>query len=87
MDALEIGVSGLAHAVPPTPAPGLRTARLPQASAVGFGGGELGLELVAQRHQFVHPGDDAALFVEGWERERESKQAPLPVKCFITELQ
>ena len=37
-----------------------------QAAAVGLGGGELGFQLVAQRHQFVHLGDDAVLFGEGW---------------------
>ena len=43
-----------------------------QAAAVGFGGGELGFQLVAQRHQFVYFGDDAVLLGEGWEGNRKS---------------
>lgn len=32
-----------------------------QTAAVGFVGGELGFELVAQRHQFIDLGDDTVL--------------------------
>ena len=35
-----------------------------QVAAVGFGGGKLGFQLVAQRHQFIDLGDDAVLFGE-----------------------
>ncbi len=35
--------------------------------AGGGGGGEGGLQPVAQRHQFIDLGDDAVLFHEGWE--------------------
>ena len=35
----------------------------------GAGLGEVGLEAVAEGHQFVDFGDDAVLFGEGWERE------------------
>ncbi len=38
---------------------------------VGLGGGELGVQLVAEGHQFIHFGDDAVLFGERWEGERE----------------
>ncbi len=38
-----------------------------QSSAVGLGGGELGFQLVAQRHQLIDFGDDAVLFGEGWQ--------------------
>ncbi len=37
-------------------------------AAFGLGGGELSFELVAEGHEFVHFGDDALLFGEGWER-------------------
>jgi hypothetical protein len=36
-----------------------------QATAVGLGGGELDLQLVADGHQLVDLGDDAVLFGEG----------------------
>ena len=35
-----------------------------QAAAVGLGGDELGLQLVAQGHQLINLGDDAVLFGE-----------------------
>ena len=38
-----------------------------QAAAVGSGGGELGLQLVADGHQLIDLGDDTALFGEGWD--------------------
>jgi hypothetical protein len=40
--------------------------RFEQATGFSLGGGELRLQLVAQSHQFIHLGDDAALFSEGW---------------------
>ena len=33
--------------------------------AFGLGGGELGFQLVAEGHEFIHFGDDAVLFGEG----------------------
>ncbi len=33
----------------------------------GAGGDELAFQFVDQGHEFVHLGDDAALFSEGWE--------------------
>ena len=35
----------------------------------GLGVAEAGLELVAERHQFVDLGDDAVLFSEWWKRD------------------
>lgn len=43
-----------------------------QAAAFGLGGGELRFQTVAQSHQFIHFGDDAMLFGEGWERGRNA---------------
>ena len=40
-----------------------------ESAAVGVGGGELRVELVAEGHEFIDLGDDAVLFGEG----RESK--------------
>ena len=45
---------------------------LQQAAAVGLSGSELDFELVAQGHQFVHPGDDAVLFGERGEGNRKT---------------
>jgi hypothetical protein len=39
--------------------------RFQQAAAVGFGGGDMGFQLVAQRHQLIDLGNDAVLFGEG----------------------
>lgn len=33
------------------------------------GGGDAGLELIAQRHQLIDFGDDAVLFNSGWQTE------------------
>lgn len=38
---------------------------LQEPAAFGLGGGEVRLQTVAQPHQLVHLGDDAALFGEG----------------------
>jgi hypothetical protein len=45
----------------------LRQHRLQQPPALLTGLVELLLQLVAEGHQFVHLGDDAVLFGEGWE--------------------
>jgi len=45
----------------------LRQHRLQQPPALLIGLAELLLQLVAEGHQFVHIGDDAVLFGEGWE--------------------
>ena len=42
-----------------------------QAAAVSLGSGELGFQLVAYRHQFVHFGDDAVLLGERGEPEHK----------------
>jgi hypothetical protein len=36
-----------------------------EAAGLGLGGGELGFQVVAAGHQFIHFGDDAVLFGEG----------------------
>lgn len=35
-----------------------------EVAGFGLGGGELGFQLVAEGHQFIHFGDDAVLFGE-----------------------
>ena len=50
---------------------------LEQAVAIGLGLGELGLQLVADRHQLVDLGDDALLFGKG----RDWKGSTLQVGC------
>jgi hypothetical protein len=45
----------------------LRQQRLQQPPALLIGLVELLLQLVAEGHQFIHLGDDAVLFGEGWE--------------------
>ena len=44
--------------------------RVEQAAAGGGGGGEARLQPVAERHQRIDLGDDAVLFGEGWEGNR-----------------
>ena len=50
-------------------APRLHAVGFQQVAAVGLGSGELGLQLVAYRHQFVHLSDDTVLLSEGRERD------------------
>ena len=42
-----------------------------QAAAGGGGGGEARLQPVAERHQCIDLGDDAMLFSERWESQRQ----------------
>ena len=51
-----------------------------QPSAVGPGGRELRFQSVAQRHQFVHFGDDAVLFGKGREGKYYLRQ------CYTSEM-
>src|ERR1700738_4027180 len=48
--------------------------RIEQPMADVLTGGEAGLQPVAQRHQFIDLGDDAALFGKGWERNKNLRQ-------------
>lgn len=48
----------------------LRQHRLQQPPALLIGLAELLLQLVAEGHQFIHLGDDAVLFGEGWNQNR-----------------
>ena len=47
-----------------------------EAAAFGLGGGELRFQPVAQGHQFIHLGDDAVLFGEGWKWNGERVNTP-----------
>ena len=42
-----------------------------ESAAFGLGGGELRFKPVAQGHEFIDFGDDAILFGERWDRNRE----------------
>ncbi len=50
--------------------------RFEQAAAGGVGGGEAGLQPVAQRHQGIDLRHDAVLFGEGWDGDRELFNQP-----------
>ena len=43
---------------------GFSEERVEEGVGFGLGGGELGFQLVAEGHQFIHFGDDAVLFGE-----------------------
>jgi hypothetical protein len=49
-----------------------------EVAGFGLGGGELGFYLVAEGHEFIHFGDDAVLFGEGWEGKRYPAKIPQP---------